>query len=79
MASEEVRGSFCRYDSCVITDQLATGVGALERELLTGRLVERLTPLQEKILTLLKVPQELYNLSFSEPMVNLDTEFSAAA
>ena len=34
MASEEVRGSFCRYDSCVITDQLATGVGALERELL---------------------------------------------
>ena len=46
---------------------------------ITGRLVERLTPLQEKILTLLKVPQELYNLSFSEPMVNLDTEFSAAA
>jgi hypothetical protein len=34
MASEEVRGSFCRYDSCVITDQLATGTGALERELL---------------------------------------------
>ena len=34
MASEEVRGSFCRYDSCVITDQLATGVGTLERELL---------------------------------------------
>jgi transposase len=46
---------------------------------ITGRLVERLTPLQEKILTLLKVPQELYNLSFSKPMVNLDTEFSAAA
>lgn len=35
MASEEVRGSFCRYDSWVITDQLATGAGALERELLT--------------------------------------------
>ncbi len=34
MASEEVRGSFCRYDSCVITDQLATDAGALERELL---------------------------------------------
>ena len=34
MASEEVRGSFCRDDSCVITDQLATGAGALERELL---------------------------------------------
>jgi hypothetical protein len=34
MASEEVRGSFCRDDSCVITDQLATGLGALERELL---------------------------------------------
>jgi transposase len=46
---------------------------------ITGRLVERLTPLQEKILTLLKVPQELYNLSFSELMVNLCTEFSAAA
>ena len=28
------QGSFCRYDSCVITDQLATGAGALERELL---------------------------------------------
>jgi len=39
MASEEVRGSFCRYDSCVITDQLATGVGTLERELLPVRLV----------------------------------------
>jgi len=35
MASEEVRGSFCRDDSCVITDQLATGPGALERELLS--------------------------------------------
>ena len=28
------QGSFCRYDSCVITDQLATDAGALERELL---------------------------------------------
>ena len=36
MASEEVRGSFCRDDSCVITDQLATGPGALERELLAN-------------------------------------------
>jgi len=35
MASEEVRGSFCRYDSCVITDQLATDAGALSGELLT--------------------------------------------
>ena len=34
MASEEVRGIFCRYDFWVITDQLATGAGALERELL---------------------------------------------
>ena len=34
MASEEVGGSFCRDDSCVITDQLATGSGVLERELL---------------------------------------------
>ena len=39
MASEEVRGSFCRYDPCVITDQLATGTGALERELLEVFLV----------------------------------------
>ena len=46
---------------------------------ITGRLVERLSPLQEKILTLLKVPHELYNLSFSKPMVNLCTEFSAVA
>jgi transposase len=46
---------------------------------ITGRLVERLTPLQEKILTLLQVPHELYNLSFSEPMVNWCTEFSAVA
>ena len=46
---------------------------------ITGRLVERLSPLQEKILTLLKVPRELYNLSFSEPRVDLGTEFSAAA
>ena len=28
------QGSFCRCNSCVITDQLATGAGALERELL---------------------------------------------
>ena len=46
---------------------------------ITGCLVEKLTPLQEKILTLLKVPQELYNLSFSKPRVDLGTEFSAAA
>ena len=35
MASEEIRGSFCRDDFCVITDQLATGSGVLERELLS--------------------------------------------
>jgi hypothetical protein len=35
MASEEVKGSFCRDDAWVITDQLATATGALERELLT--------------------------------------------
>ena len=28
------QGIFCRYDSWVITDQLAIGAGALERELL---------------------------------------------
>jgi hypothetical protein len=41
MASEEVRGSFCRDDSCVITDQLVTGPGALERELLVTNLLIR--------------------------------------
>jgi len=46
---------------------------------ITGHLIERLTPLQEKILTLLKVPQEIYNLSFSEPTVKLCTEFNVAA
>ena len=35
MASEEAKGSFCRDDSCVVTNQLATDPGALERELLT--------------------------------------------
>lgn len=34
MASEEAKGSFCRDDSCVVTNQLATEPGALERELL---------------------------------------------
>lgn len=34
MASEEVKGIFCRYDSCVIIYPLATGSSALERELL---------------------------------------------
>ena len=34
MASEEAKGSFCRDDSCVVTNQLATDPGALERELL---------------------------------------------
>jgi len=37
MASEEVKGSFYRYDFWVITAQLATGAGALERELLIVR------------------------------------------
>ena len=36
MASEEAKGSFCRDDSCVVTDQLATDPGALERELLVS-------------------------------------------
>jgi hypothetical protein len=35
MASEEAKGSFCRDDSCVVTNQLATDPGALERELLS--------------------------------------------
>jgi hypothetical protein len=34
------QGSFCRYDSCVITDQLATDAGALERELLLIKLAD---------------------------------------
>ena len=37
MASEEAKGSFCRDDSCVVTTQLATDPGALERELLADR------------------------------------------
>ena len=37
MASEEVKGSFYRYDFWVITGQLATGAGALERELLVKK------------------------------------------
>jgi len=46
---------------------------------MTGLLVDQLTPLQEKIFTLLKVPQAIYNLSFSELMVQRCTEFSAVA
>ena len=38
---------------------------------LTGYLVETLTPLQEKILSLLKLPKEIYNLSFSVPVTEL--------
>jgi hypothetical protein len=34
MASEEVKGGFCHFVTCIITDQLAIGLGALERELL---------------------------------------------
>ena len=37
MASAEVNGIFCRYDFFVMTYQLATGSGALERELLVER------------------------------------------
>ena len=35
MASEEVKGGFCHFVACIITNQLATGLGALERELLS--------------------------------------------
>jgi transposase len=38
---------------------------------LTGYLVETLTPLQEKVLSLLKLPKEIYNLSFSVPVTEL--------
>ena len=53
MASEEVRGGFCRYDSCVITDQLATGAGALERELLLRLLPEVGEPSNSRSLEIL--------------------------
>lgn len=41
MASEEAKGSFCRDDSCVVTNQLATDPGALERELLVLNSLDR--------------------------------------
>ena len=33
-------------------------------DVIVGHLVEKLSPLQEKILSLLKIPREIYNLSF---------------
>jgi hypothetical protein len=40
---------------------------------ITGYVVEKLSHLQEKILTLLQIPKEIYNLSFSKVQV-LKTE-----
>ena len=39
---------------------------------ITGYVVEKLSPLQEKILTLLQIPKEIYNLSFSKVQLNND-------
>lgn len=33
--------------------------------IVTGYIVEKLTPLQERILTLLKIPRDIYNINFS--------------
>jgi transposase len=45
---------------------------------IAGYLVEALTPLQERILSLLKLPKELYNLSFTIPVADLNTEVGMA-
>jgi len=42
--------------------------------MITGHLVEPLTPLQEKILMLLQLPKEIYDLSFCKVNVESDAE-----
>ncbi len=41
---------------------------------ITGYVVEKLSPLQEKILTLLQIPKEIYNLSFSKVQIENDND-----
>ena len=43
-------------------------------ETITGYVVEKLSPLQEKILTLLQIPKEIYNLSFSKVQIENDND-----
>lgn len=44
---------------------------------IVGHLIEKLSPLQEKILSLLKIPKEIYNLSFIRVRTNEEVERSA--
>ncbi|MDV7393695.1 hypothetical protein RZS08_20125, partial [Arthrospira platensis SPKY1] len=41
---------------------------------ITGYVVEKLSPLQEKILTLLQIPKEIYHLSFSKVQIENDND-----
>jgi len=41
---------------------------------ITGYVVEKLSPLQEKILTLLQIPKEIYHLSFSKFQIEKDND-----
>lgn len=43
-------------------------------DIITGCVVEKLSPLQEKILTLLQIPKEIYNLSFSKVQIENDND-----
>ena len=43
-------------------------------DIITGYVVEKLSPLQEKILTLLQIPKEIYNLSFSKVQIENDND-----
>ena len=43
---------------------------------ITGYLVEKLSPLQEKILTILQIPKEIYDLSFCRMRVEEDIELT---
>ena len=40
--------------------------------MMVGHIVEKLSPLQEKILSLLQIPKEIYDLSFITTRVNDD-------
>ena len=42
--------------------------------IITGYVVEKLSPLQQKILTLLQIPREIYNLSFSKVQIENDND-----
>ena len=41
---------------------------------MVGYRVEKLSPLQEKILSLLQIPKEIYDLSFSKACVEHDDD-----